>query len=540
MTHLRRAAQIISQLKPAAMLGLAGVLGLLSGFFGHAPWRVFVIFALAVPLLVWMLDGIARQYPEPYQKFQKFQRGFWLGYFFGLGYFIAGLYWIAHAFLVTPLAALAPLGVLGLAAYLALFPAIAFAACLFVWPPGARRFLSLAFFWAIAECLRGFVATGFEWNLPAQSWLASDALAQNFSWLGIHSATLITIAAAASFAALGGAQGAQGAQNESHRAKRVAPPLMALSVFFALWAGGVWRLSAAPQDPPNTTAPEIVIVQPNIAQLDKWNPRMRDQIIKKYLAMSAAAFNTSKDTSQQKIMIWPEAALAIDIERATSLRAALAQIIPENAFLLTGLLRFDHAKRRAFNAIYLITDQGALGQSYDKIHLVPFGEYLPAQSFLENLGLRQLTGRRGGFDVGEIRNLLAHQGSPRFAPLICYEIAFAREVPGTKDRPDVLVNVTNDAWYGLSSGPYQHFDLARLRAIEQGLPVMRAANTGISAIIDSYGRIIAQQALGTHGIIRARLPAPLSSTLYSQWRDWVFIVLLTLVALFIIPQKNSL
>ena len=518
------------------MLGLALGCGLLGGFFGHAPWRILFIFVLIVPPLIWMLDGIVRDHPR-----QKLYRGFLLGYFFALGYFNAGLYWIAYSFLVTPLALLAPFGVFGLSLYLAVFLGAAFAASLYVWPQGWPRFLSFAFFWALGEWLRGFVLTGFEWNLAAQSWMVSEALAQNFSWAGIHSATLMTIAAAASFAALGDPQNQSSLQSapQFFRAEKIKPPLIALSVFFVLWAGGVWRLSAAPPVGQSTAkTPEVIIIQPNIAQRDKWNPRLRDAIIKRYFTMSAQAFEIAKDRPQQKIMIWPEAALPIDIERTPSMRTALADLIPENAFLMTGLLHFDHAAHRAFNSIYLITDQGALAQRYDKTHLVPFGEYLPLQSLLESIGLSQITGRRGGYSAGETRPLLHHQNSPRFAPLICYEIAFAREVPGTDQRPDGLVNVTNDGWYDLGSGPHQHFDLARLRAIAQGLPVARAANTGISAIIDPYGRIVAQQKLRSQGVIRARLPAALPPTFYAQWGDWVFIAMLAAAAFALASRKN--
>ncbi len=532
MTRLHLYAQMISQLRLRATLSLAFGIGLLGGFFGHAPWRLFVIFALIVPLLVWMLDGLAQRYSRPKDKIL---RAFLLGYVFALGYFLAGLYWIAHAFLVTPLAPLAPLGVFGLSAYLAFFLGAAFAASICIWPANGARFLSLAFFWALGECARGFVATGFEWNLLAQSWLVSDALAQNFSWLGIHGATLVMVAVSASLAAL----------SAEDRIRRIRPPLIALGVFFVLWAGGLWRLSAAPITEPSAQAPEIIIIQPNIAQSDKWNPRLRDQIIKRYFTMSAQAFrasknSASKDKLRQKIMVWPEAALPVDIERQPDLRAILADMIPDGALLIAGLLRFERANNKAFNSVYLITDRGKLQQVYDKNHLVPYGEYLPFQSLLESLGLRQLTGRRGGYSEGHRRNLLHHQNSPHFAPLICYEIIFAREVPGTKTRPDALINVTNDAWYGLSTGPHQHFDLARLRAIEQGLPVIRAANTGISAIIDSYGRLRARQALGSQGVIRAALPPPLSPTFYAQWGDWLFIVILMLTAVLIISQKNNL
>src|SRR5262249_51106679 len=184
------------------------------------------------------------------------------------------------------------------------------------------------------------------------------------------------------------------------------------------------------------------------------------------------------------------------------------------------------------NSIYVIDREGSIASLYDKVHLVPFGEYLPFQRFLERLGLQQLTKQRGGFLAGNRRRLISVPGAPLALPLICYEIIFPGEIMPEGQRPGWIVNVTNDGWFGISSGPYQHLQQARLRAIEQGLPVVRAANTGISAVIDPVGRIVSSLPLGREGVIDSLLPRPIGPTIYARVGDGpaAMIVAIALVA----------
>jgi apolipoprotein N-acyltransferase len=223
-------------------------------------------------------------------------------------------------------------------------------------------------------------------------------------------------------------------------------------------------------------------------------------------------------------LIWPESAFPFFLTREPDALAEIANLLPPGTTLITGGARIDdsHAdgsRRRAFNSVYVIDHDGTILSVYDKLHLVPFGEYLPFQDTLERLGLMQLTKQPGGFAAGDRRRLIDAKPAPRFLPLICYEIIFPGAAIPAGERPDWLVNVTNDAWFGISSGPYQHFQQARLRAIEEGLPFARAANNGISAVVDPVGRVVRSLPLGAQGIIDSSLPRAIARPLYARIGD---------------------
>jgi apolipoprotein N-acyltransferase len=223
-------------------------------------------------------------------------------------------------------------------------------------------------------------------------------------------------------------------------------------------------------------------------------------------------------------LIWPESAFPFLLTREPDALAQIAALIPEGTVLITGAVRAPELPpgqkiERAYNSIYVIDHDGSILSVYDKIHLVPFGEYLPFQDFLEKLGLMQLTKLPGGFIAGEHRRPMPVPRAPRMLPFLCYEIIFPRETVPDNERPGWLLNLTNDGWFGISSGPYQHLQQARVRTIEQGLPLVRAANTGISAVIDPLGRIVKSLPLGTEGIMDASLPRRIDATLYARTGD---------------------
>jgi apolipoprotein N-acyltransferase len=204
--------------------------------------------------------------------------------------------------------------------------------------------------------------------------------------------------------------------------------------------------------------------------------------------------------------------------------AQIADLLPPGTVLIVGAARPASAAPtpgivRAYNSIYVIDHDGAILSVYDKLHLVPFGEYLPFQDFLENLGLMQLTKVRGGYIPGAARKPIAVPRAPPFLPLVCYEIVFPGEAVPPGERPSWLVNLTNDGWFGRSSGPYQHLQQARVRAIEEGLPLVRAANTGVSAVIDPVGRIVRSLPLGAEGILDSPLPRAIEPTPFVRFRD---------------------
>ena len=245
----------------------------------------------------------------------------------------------------------------------------------------------------------------------------------------------------------------------------------------------------------------------------------------RYLALSDRATGPgSAGVKDVTHLIWPESAFPFFLVRETEAMAQIADLLPPGAVLIVGAARPATAAPtpgiiRAYNSIYVIDHNGSILSVYDKMHLVPFGEYLPFQDFLESLGLMQLTKVRGGYVSGAARKPIAVPGAPTFLPLVCYEIVFPGEAVPRGDRPGWLVNLTNDGWFGQSSGPYQHLQQARVRAIEEGLPLVRAANTGVSAVIDPVGRIIRSLPLGAEGVLDAPLPRALEPTLYVRFRD---------------------
>jgi apolipoprotein N-acyltransferase len=247
--------------------------------------------------------------------------------------------------------------------------------------------------------------------------------------------------------------------------------------------------------------------------------------MQKYLTLSDRASGPqSTGVRDANILIWPESAFPFFLTREADAMAQIADFLPSGTVLITGSVRAPDSPpgariTRAYNSIYVIDHDGSVLSVYDKLHLVPFGEFLPFQGLMEKLGFQQLTKVIGGFIPGTRRRVMDIPGAPRALPLICYEAIFPGNVADRNDRPGWIVNLTNDGWFGISTGPYQHLQQARLRAIEEGLPVVRAANTGISAVIDSAGRNVARLGLGIEGVLDAGLPAALPPTVYARIGD---------------------
>jgi apolipoprotein N-acyltransferase len=276
------------------------------------------------------------------------------------------------------------------------------------------------------------------------------------------------------------------------------------------------------------------IVQPNISQSDKDNPVLDEFTFDRHLTLS-----NNVPLAGVTHLIWPETAVPYILTEAPGAIAAIGAVLPPGTSLITGAPRAERGsvspERAVTNSILVVNDRGEIVDSYDKVHLVPFGEYLPFADFLEPLGIRQMIALPGGFTAGLDRRPLTSFPAPAFAPLICYEAIFPGEVLPDGERPGWLLNVTNDAWFGDSQGPRQHFRQARLRAVEEGLPLVRAANTGISAIVDAYGRVGPMLDVGEEGTLDGDLPVSLPATLYAQYRDAIpgALVLMSLFTAFI-------
>ncbi len=498
---------------PRRLVALAaGALGALA----MAPFGVLPALVVSLTLAVWLLDGVAAT-----RRRDLVMQAFGTGWWFGFGYHLAGLWWLGSAFLVEAdrFAWALPLGVVGLPAGLAIFHGLGFAAARLAWSRGPARIAAFAAAIALADVVRGHVLTGFPWNAYGMALGQHLPTAQLASLVGLYGLGLIAVAIAAAPASLGAAGPG-----------RWRLPLAGL-VVLALVAGyGVWRVPAAPV--PTVEGVRLRIMQPNLPQDAKFRPENGPEIMRHYLALSDRATSPAPmGVADATHLIWPESAFPFLLAREPAALAQIAALLPPGVTLVTGAARAlpalpGEAGLRFRNAIHVVTDDGTVAGTYDKVHLVPFGEYLPFGRELAALGLRQFVAIPGGFEPGERPALLPVPGLPPVAALICYEAIFpGAVVPPGAERPGLLLNVTNDAWFGDTPGPHQHLAQARLRAIEEGLPLVRAANSGISAVIDPYGRTLASLPLNREGVIDSRLPGPLATTIYARYSDVVFAIM---------------
>jgi apolipoprotein N-acyltransferase len=287
------------------------------------------------------------------------------------------------------------------------------------------------------------------------------------------------------------------------------------------------------------------IMQPNLQQDARFNYSAKAQVMRKYLTLSDRSSGPqSSGVRDATVLIWPESAFPFFLTREADAIAQIAALLPNGTVLITGSVRAPELPpgtriTRAYNSIYVIDHDGNVRSVYDKLHLVPFGEYLPFQDWMEMLGFQQLTKVQGGFIPGAVRRSIKIPNAPRALPLICYEAIFPDTVAGRGDRPGWIVNLTNDGWFGISTGPYQHLQQARLRAIEQGLPLVRAANTGISAVIDPLGRVVARLGLGIEGVLDSELPSANPPTVYARAGDVPAAVMVALAMIFVVRRRMT-
>jgi len=493
--------------KRAVIALVAGALSALA----MAPFNAWPILFLTIPVVVWLIDGAGAG------RLGGIPAAALSGWWFGFGYFVAGLYWVGYAFLVDAetFAWLLPFAVMGLPAGLALFMAFGFALARLIWIPGAFRILSLASALTASEWLRGHILTGFPWNALGYALTEPLALAQSASLVGLWGLTFIAVAVSASPAVL--------ADDRAVTRRPWIPLAVSVLVLCAMGIYGALRLAAQPTQFVDKV--KLRLMQPNLQQDVKFNYSARKMVMEKYLSLSDRATGPqSSGVRDATILIWPESAFPFFLTREADAMAQIANLLPQGTVLVTGAIRPPDQPAgtqvtRAYNSIYVIDHDGTILSVYDKLHLVPFGEYLPFQSAMERLGFVQITKMRGGFIPGDRRRTMTVPNAPRMLPLICYEAVFPGDIVSGGDRPGWIVNLTNDGWFGISTGPYQHLQQARLRAVEEGLPLVRSANTGISAVIDPLGRIIAHLELGSEGVLDSALPKPVSPTLFSRVGD---------------------
>jgi apolipoprotein N-acyltransferase len=377
--------------------------------------------------------------------------------------------------------------------------------------PDASRILAIAFGLTVSEWLRGHLFTGFPWNNPGMALGQNLWLMQTASLTGLYGLTFLSIGIGAAPAVL--------LTGRTGRTRWTAPGVAAV-MLLAMAAFGFWRVPSQPMKTIENV--RLRIMQPNLPQDAKFNPRNRDAIMRHYLALSAGPGKDGRSGREATHIVWPESAFPFLLHRDPASLAQIAALLGPGSVLITGAARMDpplpgEQVGKFFNAIQVIDQKGTILGSYDKVHLVPFGEYVPkfVDALIKAVGLHRFVHIPGGFEPSATHTALSIPGLPPVAATICYEAIFPGEILAPGPRPDLILNVTNDAWFGQTPGPYQHFAQARLRAVEEGLPLIRAANTGISAVIDPYGRIVDNLPLGVEGILDTSLPVAAEAPVFS-------------------------
>ena len=487
-----------------------------------APFNAWPILFLTFPILVLLIDGIASR------GWSGLIAAADIGWWFGFGYFLAGLYWLGYAFLVdaATFGWLLPFAVLGLPAILAIYTALGVVLARLLWQRGAMRIVALAVCLTATEWLRGHAFTGFPWNAFGYALTTPLALAQAASVFGLWGLTFIAVAICASPVTL--------LDLNAKKQRPLLPLTLAALTLVALAGFGAVRLVSTPTQ--FVDGVHLRIMQPNLQQDVRFNYAAKQEVVDRYLTLSARP-----GLDQVTHLIWPESAFPFFLTREADAFAQIAQALPQNTMLLTGAMRLadpnNPAQSGVYNSIYVIDHQASIRAVYDKVHLVPFGEYLPFEDLLERIGLQTLTEQRGGFLAGDRHRLMTVPGAPSALPLICYEIIFPGELKSSDERPGWIVNVTNDGWFGNSGGPYQHLQQARVTAIEQGLPLARAANTGISAVVDPIGRIVGSLPLASEGVLDAPLPRSIDPPIYARFGDAPAAVLILIAFILVVRGR---
>jgi apolipoprotein N-acyltransferase len=488
---------------------------------GHAPFQLAAAYVVAIVILVWLLDVSST-------KERRLRSAFSVGWFFGVGHFAAGLYWISSAFNVDS-EVWGPVwgvpAVILLASGLALFFGLGAVLAMLFWTKDARRIAAFAVGFFIAEWLRGHVLTGFPWLLPGYVWAPGEPISQLASLVGIYGLSLLTLLIAAAPAAI--------ADGDAGAGRRFAPVLIAALLTGMGFGWGAQRIASAPIDLPGAL-PNVRVADSGISQAEKWEnrPDQEWRVLRRYLDATGPA----SDDNATTIVVWPEGAIPVvnfSMLEDPNFVGAIGRALGDRV-LITGVTRREMQTDGLayFNSAVVIdgvSGEARISQTYDKHHLVPFGEYIPFWSLVSNLNIAPLQRIGAGFEAGPPPTRLVVPGAPPAIVLICYEAIFPGMTPRGDGRPGWIVSVTNDAWFGGGSGPYQHYAMARYRAIEEGLPLARAASGGISAIVDAQGREI--RATGLHGgFAEAQLPPARPETVFARWGVVVLLTLMAIIA----------
>ncbi|MFN7027377.1 MAG: apolipoprotein N-acyltransferase [Pseudorhizobium sp.] len=466
------------------------------GALALPPFNIFATLFLSFTIVVWLMDGLA-SHPGS-GRFARVRSAFFLGWLFGFGYFVAGLWWLGNALLVEAddFAWAIPLAVLGLPAFLALFYGLATSLASILWSDGVGRLSALAFGFGIAEWLRGFVATGFPWNAIGYGAMPIPVMMQSAAVVGLVGVSALAVFVFSVPALFGTRRGLA-------LGLAAGVGLLGAHLGYGAYRLATTEISSAPD------APVVRLVQPVVDQARKLENSDRTQIFEEHLALSALP--PQIDDRRPDIIVWPETSVPFILTENQDALARIADVLQDGQILIAGAVRVEYAAAgsppRFYNSVYMIESNGQILGASDKVHLTPFGEYVPFESWLRDWGVDNLVALPGGFSAAAVRSLLTLPSGVILYPLICYEAIFPEELGEEVGRATAILNITNDAWFGDTPGPYQHFQQARIRAVESGLPLIRDANSGISAVVDPLGRVVSGLAFNRKGIVDVTLNA---------------------------------
>ena len=510
MTWIAESAILSYGWRRMLLLFVAGIVAASSA----APLFFVPALFLAMPILVWCLDGAERM--KGWKRL--FSPALRIGFAFGLGYFTAALHWLGAAFLQEGgiFILLMPFAILGLAAILALFWAVATALAHMFWSGGALRVVLLAGALSVAEYARGHLFSGFPFDLLGYAFTANDEMAQAASVVGVYGLTFLAALASTTIALIWPA-------DERGLVRRLVPFFLSIGLIAAQIGYGSWRLENT--EVSQRTDMKVRLAQPMITDHADWDSADPANVMDRLISLSESGTGLEDITH----LVWPESVFPFFIQDYPDALARIARMLPPGTTLLTGAPRAPLADELAqdvdnpgYNSIRAIANSGEIVGSYDKSHLVPFGEYLPFASFWKQFGIRQFVPGTNGWAAGDGRRLMQIPGTPAFLALVCYEAVFPGDI-GDVSKAEFILNITNDAWFDGSIGPAQHAHMARLRSVETGLPMLRASNTGTTIVTDPLGRIVArldeQQVAAIDVVPHHRL---VGATLYTTLGDAPF------------------
>ena len=486
-------------LKSRGVLFLCG----LASCLAFAPYFVFPVLWVSFAFLAVKNNRAGHK--------DSFLNAFCLGA--GLG--VAGMNWLAHAMVLGDgdYAWLVPLIWIGFGLFFGLYYGVSAWLASFS-PSGYPRWFAFAGWFGLMEWVRGFAFSGFPWNVVGNIWNGYLPVLQLVSVVGVYGLGLLTVLL---FTA-------------PNFGRCLKPTLLVLLSFVLIYAFGAWRLYDAPKD--TVWGVKLRIVQPNVPCTLKWNPREAQNNINKLIKLSR---ENNEDITH---VIWPESAVAFLINYNERARLQLMAALQQGSVLVTGAMRgINREEETVANSLVVLDDLMNITAVYDKSHLVPFGEYMPMRGILP---LEKFVPFDSDIVAGRGAQTIPIEKAPAAGALVCYEAIFPGEVVEKKHRPEWMIHITNDGWYGLSAGPYHHFAMAQTRAVEEGLPLARSANTGISGLIDPYGRIWDSLGLEETGVIDVALPRAIPPTLFAKYGNVIPVssaILLILISLF--KQKNA-